>query len=410
MSAPDPIKVFNSHQAASPIVDLKDDKLVTVLSQALAEIDEKKRLYDESKKDTSNIDTGNKGLVLDVQRTMVDLQRDWINAMETALSSFIVSLSTSNIKPSQLPLKAALHLADLLTRYGISLYGGNGPNSFGYSLNTLKTSLLLFQYALKLRDDCPDLSKFQLMKEVYTSDLYTHQANMAIAKMDKAVWASRIACLSQQELITLSHNLRYINGALRYLQRLKIEESENLIETAAACLIAGKRNADFSLDILNNEYAELLYNDKTGLLAQKREALKTKGNTDAAKTVDAQLSRLWDECVFFSSDKKAMHGRCLNKRPFVQPFSPSEELEIRNRALEQLLASPMEQRNWVLLALAYHNLSHAYEAVNNKKDMLQSALSAMQATQKCKMQGSDNFQLDLIIERARLLIRLYDPK
>lgn len=338
------------------------------------------------------------------------LRNDSINGLKFAFSAALNEVTKAKIDPTCLPKEVALQLAEILCRYGIKCYADNDlSHPFQCSLNILQAGLLMQQYALGLSDRCPDLSNINTIDDLYQLE---HQrepnaahVNFMMDKMVSKVWAERASELSPAQLVTLSKTLRYINGCIRNIEP-SLMQQDVLIKTAVACLKAGAHSHPREAACINNELAEVKYNDLTGILKAKAEMYRRLGEHDLAEEAIAELRQQWDECVKLSEDPDLMLSRCTNKRFFFEQLPPEQELIERNRALEIHLARPKECQRPILIALAWHNLSMFHQQHGNMAEAVRCVNEALKVTSQCLAHGENNVDLVKVRQNAERLAEM----
>ena len=322
----------------------------------------------------------------------------------------MAAIKTAHMDPIHLPKQVAFQLTEILNRFGIAIYASKDvQDPFQSSLDVLKTAFLMQQYALGLSSTCPNLSNLMTLDDLYTNPKVRNAnatlADQAIDDLKAPIWAAKTLLLTEKQQLLIPLLLRYINGAMRYLEQSTLTRSTLLLETAEACLVSAQKKPSFNQVEVNHQLAEFKYNEMTGFLASKIEDFESKGQTVQAEETKKILSQLWDECIALSKDPEQMRARCENKRPFIEKLSPEQELDLRKSALEKHLSLPRERQNTVLIALAHHNLSHAYEKMNERVKAVKHANEAVLHVITATAKGENNIQFDSVINHAKALAK-----
>lgn len=338
------------------------------------------------------------------------LRMDTITALEITFTAAMNEIAKAKLDPSYLPRDIALQLSEVICRYGIKCYADNDlSHPFQCSLNILQAALLMQQYGLGLSDRSPDLSALHGLDDLYNLDHLkvgnTAHVEFVMDKMEPAVWAEKAAQLPASQLVILSKTLRYINGCMRNIEP-HLARQEALIQTAVACLQEGASKHVKNAAQINNELAEVRYNDLTGILKAKAEKFQQQGEYALAEHALEKLRQQWDECIKLSDDPDLMLSRCTNKRFFFEKVSPEEELIQRKRALEIHLSRPKECQRPILIALAWHNLSMFHQTQGNILEAVTCVNEALKVTSQCLARGENNVDLVRIRENAERLAEL----
>lgn len=336
-----------------------------------------------------------------------ELRLDSINALKSAFLATLNEIAKARIDPVRMPREIAALLAEIIGRYGIKCYADNNlPDPFQSSLSVLQTAMLMEEYVLGLADCCPDLSHLHgiddLFKLKHVQDAHTHHAEFVMDKMVARVWSEKAVELSPSHLVLLSKTLRYINGCLRNIKP-DLARHQKLIDTAIDCLRAGANTHPMEKAQINNELAEVKYNDLTEILKAKAELHQQQGKQELAEMALKLLNEQWDECVALSDDPELMLPRCLNKRLFVEKMTPEQELIQRNRALELHLARPKECQRPILIALAWHHLSLCYQKLGKITEAVKCVIEALKLTSRCLARGENNVDLVKVRQNAEQL-------
>lgn len=341
-----------------------------------------------------------------VTATSIGVQKRqvWEEAMDQAFVNTMRAIVAKRFDPTHMPKEIALKLAEILSRYGIFLYSNSAmSNPFQTSLDVLKAAFVMQQYALGLRDSCPDFSKLSNLKVLYQKDaIRMHNvalADAAIDVMNQEDWVEKVITLDQRQIFGIVKLLRYINGAIRYLNQTDVNRCGRLLDTAQACLQSIRHSID-------NEMAELIYNDLTSFTASKAELYEKQGSMDQAQKMHSKLADLWEECVKLSKDPEKMQARCDNKRTFIEKLTPIQIVEMRQKAIERHLKLPIGRQDLHLLALAWNNCSHAQQNVGNADEAWRCSQEAVKLYHQCKAMGSQDVQLESIITQSERLAKI----
>ena len=358
------------------------------------------------------------------------------DALRQAFQTSIQVIKAEGLDPVKLPKEVAQKLAEIIGRFGIAIYANKDvctqfthqdevfKHSFLYSLNTLKAAIAMENYALGMSETCPDLSSLTTIDELYNREEIvtpiTQHANEIIESMSSSTWAAKAAALNQKQQIALAVLLRYTNGAMRYLKIHDLKHKGNLILTAEAILMKCQQNQNFDQVEVNNEMAELIYNDMTGFFKEIADDCEAKGEKEFAMGARAALSEMWDACVKLSKFPEKMRARCDNKRTFIEQLTPEQEAELRQRSLKAHLSLPQEQQDKVLIALSNHNLANLYyqlektveksQKAEMKKFMTAHSAAAIKLAIECMQNGINDVQFDSIINQARMINAEYGEK
>lgn len=355
------------------------------------------------------------------------------NQINESVTDAIKQLEPAGIDAVRLPPQIAFKFASALTQFGVQNYGKlNLLNSeertapkemnqikkydvaFSRPLAILQIALSMYRRGLELQDTNFDLSQIHDLPQL-ASDLEQRIKLMAensevLNELDTTIWSSRVASLSLNQLIELSKCLRYMNGAMRYLDLGTIQQTKNLLDTAQAVLNRGRHNPDFDLKTIHNEIAELLYNDKTGLLKRCADEAESEGNNSLKNEYLQQLNQMWDDCIFLSANPEGMKARVLNKRTFTEPLSEDQELEVRKKALEMHLKLPTELQSPGLIILAQHNLADVHRRMNQLTEAWSLLTVAMKSIQEERSRGDDNIQYSSVERNYEMVFAAISEK
>lgn len=329
------------------------------------------------------------------------------HALTIAFAEAMNEIVKAKIDPTKMPKEMALQLAEIIGRYGLKCYADNDlPHPFQSSLYVLQTALVMEQYALGIVDRCPDLSHHYGIEDLYKLEhlqkSLTDHAEFVMDTMRWGVWSGHAVSLSPHRLVILSKILRYTNGCLRNVKP-HAKRQETLIETAVASLKAGATIHPLDQAEINNELAEVIYNDWVGILKTRADQYQQQGLQDFANETLEKLSQEWEECVRLSEDPEMMRIRCMNKRLFVEKKPPEEELVQRKQALEMHLAIPKERQRPILIALAWHNLSMFYQRIGDVPEAVKCVNEALKVTSQCLARGENNSDLAKVRANAEQL-------
>lgn len=383
-----------------------DTTLIAKINTLIQKIDEKEAAY---KQVTSILPTlTSKEMAVETEARNKKIRQEWIDAIDSAFTESIKSMKAAKMDPTHPSKEVALQLTEILNRFAITLYANNdAPHPFQCSSDVLKATLLMQQYALGLNESPADYASLSTIHELYTNkeviQLNTTRADASIDSLQPDAWAAKAKSLNQKQLFTIVQILRFTTGAMRYLKQTNLSKVEKMLSTAEACLLTGKNNTQCNLADVNNELAELKYNEMTGFFAAKIAALRESGETQLAQQLDEKLKALWEECVQLSNNPEKMQARCDNKRTFIEKMTPQQEAEFRKKALQRHLALPKEKQDPMLIAFAWHNLSHAQDAMGNLREAFESARQSQILATACQATGNSDVQLKSVFENSKRL-------
>lgn len=359
-----------------------------------------------------------------------------ILALRKAFFYSMQAIQSSELDPTQLPKNVALQLTEILGRYGIAIYASKDvKDPFQSSLDVLKTAILMQEYALGLRDTCPNLTLLQGIEELFNNEgisaLHAKHANQTIENMDSDAWADKVKTLNQNQQLLVPQILRYTNGAMRYLNLFKTEDNNDeqkteeqtaqiqaenvifmkqcgkLLNTAKTCLKATVEVEGIDQAEVKNQLAELIYNDLTGYASAQREEYEAAGKPELAAETKAEIDEMWKQCVALSKRPLLMQARVDNKRTFIEKLSLDDELTLRTSSLEGHLSLPEEQQDPVLIAISFHNIANLFARLDRPIEALYASIAAVQLVGKCRQNGENNVQFDDIIAQAQRIIDEY---
>ncbi len=357
-----------------------------------------------------------KQAAIDQEAASTKKRQDWLNAHQRAFVAAKQAITAAKLDPVHLPKEIAWQLTEIVTRFGVAIYASTQtPDPFQSALYVLKTALLLQQYALGLSPTCPDLSTLNHLEDLYhldsTRTKYSAQADALIHSLPAERWAEKAATLNQRQLFNIPKILLYTHGAMRYLKQTTLDDSARLLGTGEACLRQAQTKPHFNQAEVNDQLAELIYNEITGFAAANISHYQGLDQTAQVKAqikaAQAALSQRWEQCVALSKDPEKMHARCTNKRAFLEKLSPQQALNLRQEALDRHLALPETRQDRVLLALAWHNLSFAHEKVGDNKAAFKCATQALNLAVTCRAHGKDDVQLDSVVKNGKRWIQTF---
>jgi tetratricopeptide (TPR) repeat protein len=374
----------------------------------------------------------NKFLIL-INRASVDLQiqneidkvnkaeniskSNYITALESAFVRSLAAVKSHHIETTHLPKQVALQFTDILTRYGIAIYGNkDAPHPHQSALDVLNTALLMQEYALGLSQTAPDLSKVTTIQDLYANqqlrDSIEIEAHVLFDHLDPECWVKKMLMLTEKQHVLLSKIILYVVAAYDHLGVQNLELSEKLLMLGEQSLIAAGQIPSFNQIEVNDALAELKYNCVTGFLAKKRELLTERlkeadadlaGELEHAKELTSQaLENVWEDCVKFSKDPAKMQARCDNKRVFIEKMTPQQEVEWFTKSLNKHLA--LSKKDPVLFPVIHHNLSHAYEKVGDFTNALKYGLEAMKLAIESAKKGERSVLFDSIFKHSEILL------
>jgi hypothetical protein len=331
----------------------------------------------------------------------------YCSALRRAFASSMNLIKSAEMDPSQLPKQIAWQLTEILFRFGVAIYANKDvTHPFQSSFDVLKAALLMQQYALGITKTSPDFSQLMILDDIYTNPdalAITPLADYAIDYMEPSEWATRTFMLTQNQQLMIPQLLRYLNGAMNYLKLSTLPSSEKLLKTAEACLLSAQKKPVFNQTEVNNQLAELKYNEMTGFLARQLQDYEEREMVFEAIETKQTLRNIWDECVALSKDPEQMQARCDNKRIFVEKLNAKEQLELSLSALNRHLALPKERQNPTLVTIAHHNLSHSYKGMNDLENAIKHADIALKRVIEAQSKGENNAQFDSISTHAQAL-------
>lgn len=335
----------------------------------------------------------------------------FVSSLRRAFANSMAAIKEANMNPEKLPKQVALQMTALLTKFGIAIYANKDvQHPFQSSLDVLKAALLMQQYALGISKSCPDLSRLFIIDDLYSNPevcaANASQADETINSLNPEVWAFRTLMLTEKQQLLIPELLRMVDGALGYLGKSSLNTSQHLLETAEAVLVSAQKKVFFNQTEVNNNLAELKYNNITNLLAAKIEDAEARENEAEVQELKQQLKKTWEDCVELSNDPDKMKARCSNKRIFVEKMSVEDKLACCRNALNDHLSLPKERQNIVLIALANHNVSHLYHQLNDIKKAVHHANAALACVLEAKAKGENNVQFDNVINHAKVLAEL----
>lgn len=283
-----------------------------------------------------------------------DVLKSWDEKFEMsvdeAISIFLKEVKNSDLGIKKLPPETALDLAELLTLVGMSTenlailedanlvklpFIPNNQNPNSHRLSIYGCAFLIFQYALDLRDHCPDFTQFNRVQDFFLAWKKQEPIVMeAISMMDKDVWVARATQLSEKHLISFCQCIRHLGRAL---------SSAKLSETASACLQAARHDPKFSLEEIEDEYAKLLYNNTPNFTKE-----------------------LAENCCRLSSNKQLMKAYCLYKTVSLLP-SPEEMVKELEKVFLMIKTLRDDKQKALLEIFSYCALAKAYKEENNIK-------------------------------------------
>lgn len=330
----------------------------------------------------------------------------WLDSHQEAFVGFKKVIAKNKIDPTHLPREIAAQLGEIFTRYGLAMYSNNViVKPFESALDMLKLGILMQQYALGLSEACPDFSQVRHLDDLCKNEevraAFIPQANTCIDNLDPKVWAEKVRQMTQNQVIHISKAMRFANGAILFLKMNENARNEKMLATAEACIKAAQQNPKFNKADINDEMAELIYNDFTGVTSMKIEKAEKEGQSDEVKALKETLAKLWQDCVLFSKEPEKMRARCCNKRTFMEKLSLQEIADLRIQAIQAHLSLPKEKQDKVLIAFAWNNLSHAQENLGQPANAFKSVTVARAWVMECMAAGIDNIHFPAIIQNAQ---------